>query len=68
MPTLFVFEFEVYDRRARRWRRDGRLGLPTSIAALEAAILVVGSGVEVDAGEVDATGFYAPEGGGPGKD
>lgn len=57
MATLAVYQFEIYDRTERRFRRDGRYATAAAIQELQ-GLLLTETRREVDAAHVDAAGWY----------
>ena len=57
MATIAVYQFEVYDRSERRFRRDGRYATASTIQQLQ-GLQLNETRREVDASNVDAGGWY----------
>ena len=54
-----VYEFEVYDRTARRWKRSERRGTVEAITKV-GGIALQSTALVIDASRLDRDGFVPP--------
>ena len=58
MAIVTVYEFELYDKTLRCYRRDGRLATIDTIEA-KGWLAIKATAREVDAKQIDGEGLYA---------